>query len=128
MDLGSLVKIIEISPLIGLTVVFSFVLYKIGSAYFSFVNKILEKYSNDVQKLHNTIETFRQEERNRDESVITKLDNFRQMVSEEFDEAEKSSSEQHSGILRRLDELHLEILRALIGGGSSSEINPEKKK
>lgn len=121
MDLFNLAKIVEVSPIIALTVIFSWVLYKVGTAYISFVNKILEKYSGDVQDLKTAIEEYQRESRDAHENITGKIDNFRQMVTQEFQATEDEDEEGHKEVLKRIDELRLEVLRSQIENKSKRD-------
>ena len=131
MDLVSIAKIIEISPIIGLAVVFSFIVYKMGTGYVKFVNRILDQQSGDVknlradingnfQKVFDTIKEHNEVAFQKMEIIVSKLDNFRQIVVQEFNEGDEVHATNKEKILTKIDELKVEILRAQLSTPSSS--------
>lgn len=132
MDLASIAKIIEVSPIIGLAIVFSFIVYKMGTGYVKFVNRVLDQQSGDVnnlrtdinanfQKVFETVKEHNEVASQKMETIINKLDNFRQIVIQEFNEGDEVHATNKEKILAKIDELKVEILRAQLSTPFSSK-------
>lgn len=130
MDLVSIAKIIEVSPIIGIAIVFSFIVYKLGNRYSTFVNRILDQQAGDVKTLRTDMNTnfdtvltsikeHNDETAKKMETIVLKLDNLRQMVVEEFNEGNEAQATNKEKILAKIDELKTEILRAQLSSSSS---------
>ncbi|MFW6273159.1 MAG: hypothetical protein ACOC2U_05210, partial [bacterium] len=96
------------------------------------VNRVLDQQSGDVnnlrtdinanfQKVFETVKEHNEVASQKMETIINKLDNFRQIVIQEFNEGDEVHATNKEKILTKIDELKVEILRAQLSTPFSSK-------